>query len=188
MKKVLIILLATLVLEGCVPAAFVAGTAAGTIIYDHRSTKTIALDRDVTFQVQHRFDNTTELRNQANVSVTTFNHIVLLVGQAPNEGLRNQAEAIAKSNSKVKMLYNEITIEKPISDIARANDTWITAKVKTVLATTPGLNSSTLKIVTENKVVYLMGLTTPSQAKLAAEKTRIVAGVSKVVKLFEYIS
>ena len=72
--------------------------------------------------------------------------------------------------------------------MARANDSWITTKVKAVLAAASGLNSSTLKVVTENKVVYLMGLTTRSQGKLAAEEARTVAGVEKVVKLFEYLN
>ncbi|HBY55454.1 MAG TPA: phospholipid-binding protein [Coxiellaceae bacterium] len=188
MKKIPVIILLILTLQGCLPAIFVAGAATGVIIYDHRNAKTMFEDRDITFQIQHRFDNDKELRNKAHLSITTFNHIALLLGQAPNDELRSRAEAIVKSNSKVKMLYNEVTIEKPISDMARANDAWITTKVKTILATVPGLNSSSLKIVTENKVVYLMGLTTRTQAQLATDKTRTVAGVKKVVKLFEYLN
>ncbi|MBU0745137.1 MAG: BON domain-containing protein [Gammaproteobacteria bacterium] len=188
MRKIPLIFAAILMLQGCIPAVFVAGAATGFVVFDHRSARTMAEDRDVTFQIQNKFYNDKELRGQAHVSVTTFNHIALLLGQAPTAELRSKAEAIVKSNSKVKMLYNEVTIEKPISDMARANDTWITTKVKTVLAATPGLNSATLKIVTENKVVYLMGLTTRTQATLAAEKTRTVAGVVKVVKLFEYLN
>lgn len=188
MRKILVVLAAILVLQGCIPAAFVAGTGAATIIYDHRTTRTILDDKDITFSVQQRLDSNEELRKQAHISVTSFNRIALLLGQASNNELRMQAETIAKSNSKVKMVYNEITVEKPISDMAKANDAWITTKVKTVLATVSGLNSSTLKVVTENRVVYLMGLTTRAQAELATEKTRTVAGVAKVVKLFEYLS
>ena len=86
------------------------------------------------------------------------------------------------------MLYNEVTIEQPISNSARANDSWITTKVKTTLLTSPNLNSASLKIITENGVVYLMGLTTRTQAQIATDKTRTVAGVQKIVKLFEYIN
>lgn len=189
MKKFSVIFFMSLIfLSGCVPAIFVAGAATGTIIYDHRSAKTIVQDRDITFQVQNKFDKDPEMRNKANVSITSFNYIVLLLGQAPNAELRNRAEEIAKSNSNVKMVYNEITIGEPISNIDRTNDTWITTKVKTVLATVAGLNSTNLKIVTENGVVYLMGLTTRTQAGLATDKTRTVAGVQKVVKLFEYLN
>lgn len=192
MKRVFLLLLTDLflilALEGCIPAAFVAGAATGVVIYDHRPAKTIVEDREITFSIQHRLSYDNDLYQQANVSVTTLNHIVLLLGQTPTAQLRNQAEEIAKANTKVKMVYNEITIEKPILAIKRANDSWITTKVKTVLATVSGLNSTTLKVVTENGVVYLMGLTTRSQAALATAKTRTVAGVKKVVKLFEYIN
>ncbi len=102
--------------------------------------------------------------------------------------MRNRAESIAKSNSNIKLLYNEVTVEQPISNSARANDLWITTKVKATLLTAKDLNSASLKIITENGVVYLMGLTTRAQAQIATDKTRTVAGVQKIVKLFEYIN
>lgn len=188
MKKILVVVLVALILQGCIPAIFVAGAATGAVIYDHRSTKTMIDDRNLTFTIQHQFDNDQELRGKAHLSIASFNHIVLLLGQTPNAGLRNKAETMVKANAKVKMVYNEITVEKPISNLDRTNDAWITTKVKTILASVPGLSSANLKVVTENKVVYLMGLTSRSQAKLAADKTRTVGGVQKVVKLFEYLN
>ncbi len=188
MKKILTVLLIGLILQGCVPAVFVAGAATGAVIYDHRSTKTILDDRNLTFTMQHQLDNDPAFHGKTHLSVVCFNHIVLLLGQTANAELRNKAETIVKANAKVKMVYNEITVEKPISGLDLTNDTWITTKVKTVLLATPGLSSANLKIVTENKVVYLMGLTTRTQAKLAANKTRTIGGVQKVVKLFEYLN
>lgn len=188
MTRVLMIVLLALILQGCMPAAFVAGAATGTIIYDQRDTKTIFEDRNITFKIQNKFNSDSELRKNSHVTITTFNHIALLLGQVSDERLRDRAEEIVKSNSKVKLVYNEITVGKPISSMTQTNDSWITTKVKTVLVTVPGLNSSTLKVVTEDGTVYLMGLTTREQGKLAADKTRRVSGVKKVVKLFEYVS
>ena len=48
-------------------------------------------------------------------------------------------------------------------------------------------DASRVKVVTENNVVYLMGLVTPAEASAAVEKARWVDGVAKVVKVFEYI-
>lgn len=186
--KILAILSIVLLLPGCIPAVFVAGAAAGgAIIYDHRDTKTMVTDRDATFQIQNKLDLDKDLAKQAHLSVVTFNHIALLVGQVPNEELRKQAETIAKANSQIKVLYNEITVEAPISRTQITNDTWITTKVKTTLLATPGLSSTNLKIITENGTVYLMGLITRTHADLATEKTRTVSGVKKIVKLFEYL-
>lgn len=189
MKKIIISLVLLGCLQGCLPTVFVAGAAAGgAVIYDHRSTVTMVQDRDITYSAQEKVDNDPQLKGRADIDVATFNHIVLLVGQAPTKELRDRAEALVKTVPNIRMLYNEITIEPPTSESVRANDAWITSKVKTVLFAEPNLNSSQLKIVTENGVVYMMGLTTKSQATLAADKTRNVAGVTKVVKLFEYIS
>ena len=188
MKKIPLVFVLILMLQGCIPAAFVAGAATGVVVFDHRSAKTMLQDRDITFQVQSKLGADLELRQEAHLSIISFNHIALLLGQTPTEEMRTKAEEIARSNSKIKMLYNEVTIQKPISQMARTNDSWITTKVKTVLAATVGLNSTSLKIITENKVVYLMGLTSRTQANLAAEKTRTVSGVVKVVKLFEYLN
>ena len=50
----------------------------------------------------------------------------------------------------------------------------------------PGLHSTQIKVVTNNKVVYLMGFTSHRQADLAVDTARRVTGVVKVVKVFEY--
>jgi osmotically-inducible protein OsmY len=44
-----------------------------------------------------------------------------------------------------------------------------------------------VKVVTENSVVYLMGLLTPEEAKRVAEEAAEVKGVTRVVQLFEVI-
>ena len=188
MRKILAILGVILLLPGCIPAVFVVGAAAGgAIIYDHRDTKTMVKDRDATFQIQNNLDLDKNLLKKAHISVVTFNHIGLLVGQAPNEELRKLAETIAKNNSQIKVLYNEITTESPISHAQITNDIWLTTKIKTTLLATPGLSSTNLKVMTENGTVYLMGLITHKQADLATEKTKAVSGVEKIVKLFEYL-
>jgi osmotically-inducible protein OsmY len=44
-----------------------------------------------------------------------------------------------------------------------------------------------VKVVTEAGVVYLMGLVTPAEADAAVEIARTTSGVSRVVKVFEYV-
>ena len=55
------------------------------------------------------------------------------------------------------------------------------------MITTPELNSNQFKIVTENSVVYILGLTNKKQGQLASETARQVSGVTKVVTAFEYL-
>ena len=75
-------------------------------------------------------------------------------------------------------------MKSSISD--RANDTYITSKVKTNLIAEKDFPASAIKVVTEASTVYLMGIVTQKEANLAAEIARNVDGVKKVVKVFEY--
>jgi osmotically-inducible protein OsmY len=54
------------------------------------------------------------------------------------------------------------------------------------MLTTKNLKSGSIKVVTENGVVYLMGIVSHQQADIAADIARQVSGVQKVVKVFQY--
>ncbi|MFT5722555.1 MAG: osmotically-inducible protein OsmY [Motiliproteus sp.] len=123
----------------------------------------------------------------AHVSVTSYNGIVLLSGQVPTEQARRLAEKTTAEIRKVRKIHNELTIAGPTSAIVRANDSWLTTKIKTKMIADPVLQSMVIKVVTENGTVYLMGLVNDTQARQAVDISRNSAGVQKVVKMFEYI-
>ena len=72
--------------------------------------------------------------------------------------------------------------------MARTNDAWLTTKIKTALFTGEDTETGRVKVVTENGIVYLMGLLSRTEADAAVETTRQVFGVQKIVKVFEYIN
>ncbi len=123
---------------------------------------------------------------QAHITVTSYNGVVLLAGQAQNEELRQLAAATVAKINKVRRVHNEITIAGNSSMLARSNDTWITTKVKTKLLANSTVEGHRLKVVTENGVVYLMGLASKEEADRAADLVRKTSGVQKVVRIFEY--
>ena len=88
----------------------------------------------------------------------------------------------------VRRIYNELEVGPPISNLTSGKDSWVTSKIKSVLLTSDNIESSQIKVVTENSVVYLMGLVTEKEAKHVKELAADVSGVSKVVSLFEIIS
>ena len=47
--------------------------------------------------------------------------------------------------------------------------------------------SSQIRVITENGAVYLMGIVTQEDAQRAVDLTRNVSGVTRVVKVFEYL-
>jgi osmotically-inducible protein OsmY len=71
--------------------------------------------------------------------------------------------------------------------VARANDTYLTTRVKTRMMADSEVTARNIKVVTENGVVYLMGILDRAEADRAVEVVQSVFGVQKIVKVFEYI-
>jgi len=187
MKKILLFAMIICALQGCI---FIAGAAAGaaavTIVYDHRKLEKIMLDERTTKIATDKIRANEELSKNSHIEVNSFNQIVLLTGQAMTADLRAEAEAAVRTVPDVKKIYNQILIKGPASSFTQASDTWITAKIKTQMLATKGLKSSTIKVITENGTVYLMGLVNRPQAEMAVSIARQVSGVQRVIKIFQY--
>ncbi|MGB0204863.1 MAG: BON domain-containing protein [Neptuniibacter sp.] len=129
-----------------------------------------------------------EEMKSSNISVTSYNGLVLLTGQAPSETARLEAEQIVSQIRKVRKIHNEIKISGISSALARSNDLWITTKVKAQLLTNKDIDGSRIKVVTDSSIVYLMGLVSAQEADNAINIVRGIAGVEKIVKVFEYVN
>jgi osmotically-inducible protein OsmY len=164
----------------------VVAAAAGLVVYDRRSVVMIERDARI-FHLVHTEIVTDPRFRESHVVVTSFNQVVLLAGQTSAASYRVVAENIAKKTPNVRRVYNEITIGESLSLADRSRDTWITGEVRTKLLRKKDLGSGSIRVVTEDAVVYLMGIVTPEQATLAVDVARQVKGVTKVVKVFQYI-
>lgn len=182
----LFIALLALTLQSCF---FVAGAAAGAaavaIVYDQRNVESILQDQKIAREVLHRIQDDTELRDNTHINVTSFGQVVLLTGEAPDAELRKQAEEVARTVRGIKRIYNAIIIQGPTSSLSHASDAWITTKIKTEMLATKGLKSASIKVVTENGTVYLMGTVTREQEDIILNIVKHTHGVEKVVKIFQ---
>ena len=186
MSKSVIFLLMGGLLVSCA-AAVVVGAAGSMGVYDRRSISTIERDARI-FYVVHKAIVTDRRFYDSRILVSSFNHVVLLVGQTPVASLRVVAEKIARSGPNVRRVYNEITVDAPLSFTQRSKDTLITTQARSNMLTEKDLESGSIRIITENGVVYLMGIVTQEQANIAVNVARHVPGVTKVVKVFQYIT
>jgi len=183
LKKISLVL-ASILLCSCV-AAVVTSAAVG-IIYDKRGVLTMEADARL-FHVIHKALVTNPQLRDARVLVTSFNRVVLLVGQTPSMAQKQLAGRIAQNTSGVQRVYNEINVQYPIPLTQRTKDSLITSQVRSSMLARRGLESGSIRVVTEDGVVYLMGIVTDEQASLAVDVARRVNGVRKVVKTFQYI-
>lgn len=187
MRTLLTILTIAIALQGCF---FVAGAAAGAagvaVVYDHRKLEKILLDEKIAKAAETKLRSITVIREKTHVEVTCFNQIVLLTGEATSIDVRQEVEDIVRTVPDVKRIYNQIAIKAPSSSLTQASDSWITAKIKTQMLATKGLQSGSIKVVTENGTVYLMGTVNRDQAEIAVDIARQVKGVQRVMKIFQY--
>lgn len=187
-KHTFIIASVALSLQGCF---FVAGAAAGAaaiaVVYDHRTFENTLQDTDLSNKIAYRIRHVIELRDDSHIEVSVFHRMVLLTGETPNPAWRTQAEDIARGVTGVTRVYNQITIQNPTSSLTRTSDSWITTKIKGQMLAEDDLKSSSIKVVTENGTVYLMGVVKQDQAEVAVDIARQVSGVQRVVKIFQYV-
>lgn len=163
-----------------------AGTAA-VAAHDRRTLGAFVDDQTIELKAGAAINADEKLAREAHINVTSMNGVVLLTGEAPSEALRAAALARVREVQGVRRIVNEVRIAPPSTLGARTHDAWLTTKVKTRLIHTEGIDSTRVKVVTENDAVYLLGLVTRREAEVAAQAASTVRGVARVVKVFEYI-
>jgi osmotically-inducible protein OsmY len=183
---IIALLLALPVIQGC--GALLAGGAAATgvvVSQDRRSMGAMTEDEAIEIKIANRVGE--RFKEGVHVNVTSYNRMVLLTGEVPDEATRTEVERIAWSVENVRGVHNELAIAGVTSFTARSNDSLITTNVKARFFDSDKFNVLHVKVVTENSVVYLLGLVTKKEADDATEIARTTSGVQKVVRVFEYI-
>ena len=166
------------VLSGCV-AAVVGGAGTAVLVgEDRRTVGTVTEDQGIELKSGQRVGDRFK---DAHINITSFSRMVLITGEVKDAATRTEIEKI------VRGVYNEITVGNVTPLSARANDSFITSKVKARFVDQRLFNPVHVKVVTEASAVYLLGLVKRKEADDAVEITRTTSGVQKVVKLFEYL-
>ena len=173
-------------LQGCIEMAIgtaVVGTLAAT---DRRTLGAQTEDKEIAIKAETRIPQL--VGGAGHVNIASLNRKVLLTGEVRDDAMKAAVEREVSAISGVGTVVNELVIGAPADYTSRSTDTLTTGKVKASFVDEKNLYASSMKVVTERGVVYLMGRVTPREANLATEIARGVGGVQKVVKVFELIT
>ena len=186
-RRIALAAAATATLAGCAPL-LVGGAVVGTglMVTDRRTSGAQIEDQAIELKAGNRLREA--LGDRARIGVTSYNRLVLLTGEVPNEADRSAAEQAVGKVENVRTIVNEIAVLGSASLTSRTNDAVLSGKVKASFVDAKDLSANAIKVVTARGVVYLMGRVTEREANRAAEIARSVSGVTKVVKVFEPIS
>ena len=185
----LLLILVLPALISCVPLFAVgvgAGAGTGAVMSDNRRSSGMFVEDEV-IELKSARRIKEQLGNAVHINVTSFNRNVLLTGEAPEAAMKQRIEALVMSVDNVRNIINEITISGKTSLTSRSNDSLLTSKVKSRFLHSGQFRFNHIKVITENGVVYLLGMVTRAEAENAAEIAGTTSGVLKVVKVFEYL-
>ncbi len=190
LKKLVLVLGSAMLLQGCVAAAIGGAAVAGAtkVATDPRSMGTQLDDETLESRVNSAIKKDQQIKSEARISVTAYSGRILLTGQVPNENLREVASSLAKGVQNVNDVYNEVRVGPKVDFAQISKDSWITSQIKSKMLVDSKVKTSDVKVVTENNEVFLMGNVTQDQGHAAAEIARTVAGVTKVIKVFNYLN
>lgn len=186
-KHTLLLFISLLLLSGC--ASIVSSTREAPI-EENEGRRTIGNfieDNSIEFKAKVNINKASPALSQSNISVNSFNGQVLLTGQVPDQRTKDEATQVVSQLREIRKVHNELEIAGPTSLMIRANDTYLSGRVKAQLLADNRTHGMRIKVVTENGAVYLMGLVTRQEADVAVEVVRNIVGVNRIVKVFEYI-
>ena len=176
----------TLAASGCVPLAATGMAVGAMAALDRRTVGAQTEDTEIELRASSRMSDA--IKGSKGVAVTSYNRRVLLTGQVPDEAAKADAERTVRQVPGVREVHNELETANRVSFSTTANDTAITARVKAGFLEQKALNTNAVKVVTENGVVYLMGLVTEREGPAYATVASRVPGARRVVTLYEYVS
>jgi osmotically-inducible protein OsmY len=180
-------LAAATLMSACAPL-LVGGAVVGTsmVVSDRRTSGTQLEDQSIELKGQTRVREA--VGERGHVNVTSYNRTVLLTGEVAADVDKVAVEQAVAKVEGVRTVVNELAVMGSSSIASRSNDAVLTSKIKASYIDAKDVFANAIKVTTERGTVYLMGRVTEREANRAADIARGVAGVQKVVKVFEVIT
>lgn len=160
-------------------------SCSGVIGEDRRTSATVLEDQTIELKIGDRIKEKYE--DKVHVSAACFNRFVLLTGEAPTEEIRQDLTIVALEVQNVRNVQNEVIVAGNSSLISRSGDALLISRVMGRLMQNEGISTNSVRVVTEDGTVFLMGLVTRAEAESAAQTAATTSGAQRVVKVFEYI-
>lgn len=184
--KVACLLLVTMQISAC--GVFIVGGMVGgvTVMADRRTPAVQAIDLGIELEANSQLSR--KFGDSAHIVVVSFNQKVLLLGEAKDESIKNQAVTDVKAMKNVRPLFNEIIIGPNSTIGARASDSYLASSIKTQLVFMADIPSNSMNISVKGGRVYLMGILSQQEAEKAKQIVSKVNGVKQVFAFFDIIS
>ena len=180
----LIALCMTVTLTGC-PAFLIGGAAVGTLtVTDRRSTGAQTDDKVMEVKIldgamNYLNSQSSDKQFKPTLSVISYNRQILLLGLVASESDKNQVERVARAQPAAQNVYNYVDVSSE-SHTSRPRIYYYN-----ILLNVRGVSPTYTKIVTYDRIAYVMGILTPEEQQSAINKISAVDSVGKVIPLYQ---
>ena len=186
-RNSLVAIMISLLVSGCgVIVVTTATVLAIDVARDRRGASVYWDDNNTEIRLGNLIGKQKQIQNE-HVNITVYNGVALLTGEVPDQRDIDDIIDLVKADEGTSQVINRLELAGKTNMNSRANDGWLTTKVKTAIAGSDFSDSTRIKVVTERANVYLMGLVKPAEAQVAVDAARGVTGVVRVIKVFEYV-
>ena len=178
------LILSSILISGCAPV-LVGGTAitSATVMTDRRSTGSIVDDEVLEKRVRYEIGEVIG-HDKHHIAVTSYEGKILLTGEVLTSQDKNRAQEISTQSVGVNAVINELAVMDPSSVTTLLSDSMLATKVRSAIISTEHISLNQMKVTVQRGIVYLMGIVTPEEAKLASTVAAKVNGVQQVVTCF----
>jgi osmotically-inducible protein OsmY len=175
-----------LALQGCFGLALVGATTGALAVSDRRSIGVQTDDEAIELKAVGRLSQS--IKDKSHINFTSYNRRVLITGEVPDEATKARVADEVRRIENVQGFWNELVVAGNSTAAARANDTYVTSKVKARFVDADQFSAHHVKVVTEASTVFLLGIVNAREARAAVQVARTTAGVRRVVNVTQVAS
>ncbi|WP_298624167.1 BON domain-containing protein [uncultured Legionella sp.] len=179
----LLLLLIAFSISGCVGTLW----TGASLLYDRHDVYKKLNDYNLLAEVNkvlavHRTFN----NSRCVLDLAAFNGDILIAGHVPSDELLDELKQRLATLKNYRRLFNYVKVMQVSSNSVQ--DSWITTKIRSQIFADDSIDPDTFKIITSDRIVYLMGDVKPDQAAKVIKIARFTRGVEKVVNMMKFFT
>ena len=187
MKKKVRLILCILFLTACLSGCLGTVWSGASAVYDRHNMYQKLNDYNLLVQVNDALAVNRTFNNPSCViDIAVFNGDILLAGHLPSAEMLDELQHRMSKVKGYRRLFNEMKIKKVSTNSIQ--DSWITTKIRSQIFADSSIDPNAFKIVTSDRIVYLMGDVKPDEAEKVIKIARNIEGVEQVVKILRYFT